>query len=405
MQKKLIALAVAGLASGAAFAQTNVTMYGIADAGYVYSSGGDLNRNFVNNLGSNNGNPTFSGIASGLLSGSRLGFRGSEALGNGLKAVFTLEYSLNIDNNSGVGATGGLNARQQFVGLSSDKLGTVALGRQYAPGYVATVNNDAIGGAVFSPQSFLSAQAGNTITPNSPARWDNAITYTSPNWSGFTAKAIYSFGEAGVNNSTSDNGKWGIGGNYANGPLNLDVLYQSRTSVVGAYAKLPFNAAYGGPVVPLPNSSYSAGTLTVNGTGDAVNEYYVGGSYDFKVVKVLGSWQQQNDKNIANLDNSVWSLGAVIPVMAASNVHISYGQLLWDNAGVNAGLTNNRLDNMSQSAALAWTTNLSKRTTLYTGYVWVKNQNKSTGNSPDSLNTGVLGETNNTFLAGMRHSF
>jgi predicted porin len=61
----------------------------------------------------------FSGVQSGLLSGSRLGFKGEEALGNGLKAIFTLEYSLNIDNNTGVGSSsGGLFARQQFVGLS-----------------------------------------------------------------------------------------------------------------------------------------------------------------------------------------------------------------------------------------------------------------------------------------------
>ena len=127
MQKKLIALAVASLASGAAFAQTNVTMYGVADVGYMYSTG-DAGR--VGNVpipGTN----TFSGINSGLLAGSRLGFRGEEALGNGLKAVFTLEYSLNLDNNSGVGNTGGLNARQQYVGLSHSGWGTVALGRQY----------------------------------------------------------------------------------------------------------------------------------------------------------------------------------------------------------------------------------------------------------------------------------
>jgi predicted porin len=123
MQKKLIALAVASLASGAAFAQTNVTMYGIADAGYVYSQGD----------AAGSGTNKFSGIQSGLLSGSRLGFKGEEALGNGLKAIFTLEYSLNIDNNTGVGSgSGGLNARQQFVGLAGG-FGTVALGRQYAP--------------------------------------------------------------------------------------------------------------------------------------------------------------------------------------------------------------------------------------------------------------------------------
>ena len=82
MQKKLIALAVAGLASTAAFAQSNVTIYGIVDAGYVNSS--------VDRAAGGNGN--FSGIQSGVWAGSRLGFRGEEGLGNGLKAVFTLEY-------------------------------------------------------------------------------------------------------------------------------------------------------------------------------------------------------------------------------------------------------------------------------------------------------------------------
>jgi len=161
MQKKLIALAVASLASGAAFAQTNVTMYGIADAGYVYSSG-DPGR-LVPQLPVSATNPnipvtnSFSGVVSGLLSGSRLGFRGEEALGNGLKAIFTLEYSLNIDDNSGVGnTTSGLQARQQFVGLSGG-FGAITLGRQYAPGYQATANNDPAAGAVFEPQSYLSA--------------------------------------------------------------------------------------------------------------------------------------------------------------------------------------------------------------------------------------------------------
>ncbi|WP_313953045.1 porin, partial [Accumulibacter sp.] len=227
MQKKLIALAVAGLASGAAFAQSNVTIYGIADAAYVYGSGGTPT--------GVSGNYKFSGIQSGYLSGSRLGFKGTEDLGNGLKAIFTLEYSLSVDGNTGVGSTGGLNARQQFVGLSSAKLGTVALGRQYAPGYIATVNNDPTGGATFGTQSILSNAGGNTITPNSAARFNNAATYTSPNFSGFTGKLIYGFGESGPTASTSDNGQWGAGGNYANGPLNIDLVYQSRQNVNGQF--------------------------------------------------------------------------------------------------------------------------------------------------------------------------
>jgi len=378
MQKKLIALAVASLASGAALAQTNVTIYGIADAGYVYASGDD----YV--PGSN----TFSGIRSGLLSGSRIGFKGEEALGNGLKAIFTLEYSLEIDNNTGIGSTGGLNARQQFVGLSSDKLGTAALGRQYAPGYLATVNNDPFGGAAFESQSFLSAQAGNTITPNSGARLNNAITYTSPNWSGFTAKAIYAFGERGDGfggyndklTSVSDNGFWGLGGNYANGPLNIDLVYQSRVNKYG-----------------------TAGG--VEGNGNNVNEWYVGGFYDFKVVKVMASYQNQDDKNFLDLDNSIWTIGAVAP-FGATALRFGYAQLDWDRNN-NFVLNNGK----TQSVTLGVTHDLSKRTTLYAGYVWTDNDRNSfsvvntNGSFSPVDGVGAIGQSNNTFLAGLRHSF
>jgi hypothetical protein len=141
-----------------------------------------------------NGTNKFSGIQSGLLSGSRLGFKGEEALGNGLKAVFTLEYSLNIDNNSGVGSTGRPECppavRRSCRQLRYRSPSVVSMLRatghgQQRPGWRRP----------FRTAVVPDAQAGNTITPNSAARWDNALTYTSPNWGGFTGKAIYSFGE------------------------------------------------------------------------------------------------------------------------------------------------------------------------------------------------------------------
>jgi predicted porin len=385
MQKKLIALAVASVASGAAFAQTNVTMYGIADAGYVYSSG-DAVRGVP-------GNNEFSGIQSGLLSGSRLGFRGEEALGNGLKAVFTLEYSLNIDNNSGVGNTGGLNARQQFVGLAGN-FGQVALGRQYSPGYQATANNDPAGGAAFEPQSYMTAQAGNTITPNSGARWNNAISYTTPNWGGFTGKAIYSFGEndtyinaAGVpvaptfndnEVSTTDNSRWALGANFATGGFNVDAVYQVRQQVT---------------LTAVPPTLGAAAAAT----GDDISEWYIGGSYDFKFVKVMASYQDQNDKNTLNNDNSTWSLGAVVPFGNAA-VHLAWAQTDFDRGSGSV------VNGKSNGAMIAGTYAFSKRTTAYAGYVWTKNDNDSIGLGPVS-GVGAAGETNNTFLAGLRHSF
>ncbi len=121
MQKKLIALAIAGLVSAPAFAQSNVTIYGVADA---YMGFGDHGANDM------------AAVSSGGLSGSRIGFRGAEDLGNGLKAVFTYEQGFDLDDSVNSDASQGLGgkARQSFVGLGGS-FGTVSLGRQYAPGY------------------------------------------------------------------------------------------------------------------------------------------------------------------------------------------------------------------------------------------------------------------------------
>lgn len=381
MQKKLIALAVAGLASSAAFAQTNVTMYGIVDAGYVYSRGGTANGALPGVS-----KPVFSGVQSGLLAGSRLGFRGEEALGNGLKAVFVLEYALNIDQNSGVGSGSSLMARQQYVGLAGNSWGQLTLGRQYAPGYDATVRNDAFLGAAFSPHSFLTAAAGNTITPNSGARWNNSIAYTSGNYGGFQAKAIYGFGEyspgnaAGVTNGQDniwDDGKLGIGLNYANGPFNVDFVYQGRQ-----------------------NQRTDPSLFTVN--GEDTHEWYLGGSFDLKFAKLMASYQKQNDKNIYNNDSDVWQLGAIIPVSSAGNIHLTYAQLDWDHSQKTVALPNG-INGKSKSGGVAYSHALSKRTTLYTGIVHVKNNNDSIAISP--AGTGNIDKSNTSFVAGINHKF
>ena len=122
MQKKIIALAVAGLVSGVAFAQTNVTIYGVADVGYTYSQS-----DRGNGL---SGDYKFSGLRDGTdngQNGSRIGFKGEEALGNGLKAIFVTELRISQTEGTQSGV-----ARRTFVGLSSSKFGTFTAGRQYS---------------------------------------------------------------------------------------------------------------------------------------------------------------------------------------------------------------------------------------------------------------------------------
>ena len=173
MQKKIIALAVAGLASTAAFAQSNVTIYGVADMAIVHTNA--------------SGAKSVNAVESGGLAGSRLGFKGVEDLGNGLKAMFTLEYALNMDNNTGVGATdspwSSTAARQQFVGLTSN-YGTVVAGRLQTAGYDFACSINPLAGGAFATNDKLSG--GTLLSCGSTGRADSALAYISPSFGGVT---------------------------------------------------------------------------------------------------------------------------------------------------------------------------------------------------------------------------
>jgi len=293
--------------------------------------------------------------------------------------VFTLEYGLNVDINDGIGES---LARQQFIGLSHNKLGTVALGRQYAPGFGAMIRNDALVASDGASAIVQMNRAGaNTIYAASPARIDNSITYSSPNWSGFTVSGIYGFGASnnvgedltGTNGiSTGSNGFAGAGLNYANGPLNLDLVYHTRQGTTVANA----NTA----------------------TRDSINEWMLGGSYDFKVVKLYATYQDQNDNNGTSATeggNKAYSVGATMPVFGNGKIHASYAHLSWDRTGAGD----------SRAWALGYTHALSKRTTLYTTYTNTRNDDDAVVAAGAVAKTRALGETNYVFTAGINHTF
>lgn len=309
MQKKLIALAVAGLVAAPAMAQSNVTIYGVADAYFGFGS---------------DDNNDISAIESGGLSSSRIGFKGSEDLGNGLKAVFTLEQGYAIDTGKASPSVGdSVFSRQAWVGLQGS-FGTVSLGRQYAPGYFVFDYDVFLPGsaAAISPQSTLSNRYGMTITPNSPARWDNSVKYTG-SFDAVKVQAIYSMGKTEVAASgVSDDDKYGLSAAYANGPVNVGVIYHN----VGYASK-------------------------------DQSEWLIGASYDFGMAKVAGSYQAaSNIGGIANADSKLWNLGVIVPV-GGGNVHLAYAKLDEDGTSVDPF-----------SYTLAYTYPFSKRTTAYAGY-------------------------------------
>jgi len=118
MKKLLFAGATMGVLAFplSSFAQSSVTLYGVIDEGFNYTS----------NVGGHSNEQ----LQSGYAQGSRWGLKGSEDLGGGLKALFQLENGFDV-NSGNLNQGGRMFGRQAYVGLSSAKLGTVTLGRQY----------------------------------------------------------------------------------------------------------------------------------------------------------------------------------------------------------------------------------------------------------------------------------
>lgn len=255
MKKSLLALAALGAFAGAAQAQSSVTLYGVIDAGVNYVSS-------VQATAKAKGGRQFS-LTSGVMQGSRWGVRGTENLGGGLKAIFTLENGFELNN--GRHAQGGSEfGRQAFVGLSGD-FGTVTVGRQYDS--IA----DFVGGfAAGSQWGTYAAHPGDLDNFNNSARINNSIKYTSPNNGGFTYSALYSLG--GVAGEFQKNRTWSVGAGYANGPLAFGVAYLNamnpnlsfygNTSADGGVAKSFSNNAILGDFA-------SASTLEIVGLGGA----------------------------------------------------------------------------------------------------------------------------------------
>src|SRR5450830_224496 len=167
-------LALLGAAcSHQAMAQSQVTIYGIIDAGVVYTTNANAAGNSAFKM------PSLTGSFP-----SRLGFKGAEDLGGGLEAIFVLEAGFAPDTGA-MGQGNRLFGRQSLVGLKSNAWGQVMLGRQVNMTYIAMLKTDVMGPNIFAIGSI------DSYLPN--ARSDNSIGYLG-SFSNFTVGATYSFG-------------------------------------------------------------------------------------------------------------------------------------------------------------------------------------------------------------------
>lgn len=340
MKKSLLALALLGAFSSAAFAQTNVTVYGVADVGITYANN-DVSKTW--------------GLGSGLLSGSRLGFRGTEDLGGGMSAIFTLENGFNIDD--GTQGQGRLFGRQAFVGLAGN-FGAVKLGRQYHPIRVAVENID--------PFNLGNIGTASNIFNVYGDRGDNYINYSTPKLGGFTGQFAYGLGEVAGSNSIGR--QVGVSAGYAAGPVRVVLAHHDQNVAAAGVA-----------------------------TGDS-RSTFLGGIYDLRVVKLHAAYAASKDNNAAGLttsDRDEAMLGVSAPV-GAGTILASY-ILRREDAGANRD---------ADQLALGYLYNLSKRTTLYTSVARINNEAAANVSfSGFTGASGVAGNDRTTFAVGVRHRF
>lgn len=339
MKKSFFALAALSVA-GMAAAQSNVTIYGLLDMGMDYDNG--------KNGSVATGTVSKWAVNSGQTSGSRLGFRGSEDLGGGLSAIFTLESGFTADDgNLAYGSR--LFGRQSWAGLKGE-FGSIKLGRQQTSTYFALQTVDP-----FTINSAADAQRvyGYGLGKIDPiSRSDNTATYETPTFAGFTATFGYGFGEQpGQFNKSST--KF-AGANYANGPLTVVASYQNTDGVPFAPTATP-TSALDALVVP-------TGLAPTTTTSAKVKNSVLGVVYNIGGAKLRASYGHLKFNAVGDMTISDYMLGVTIPFGPGTL------QASWNRDNV-TDLTSG----VSNQYAIGYNYPLSKRTNLYALTAYTRN--------------------------------
>lgn len=346
MKKSLLAVAIAALPA-AAFAQTNVTLYGIADVGITSVSDG------VNSA---------LRVDSGMMSTSRWGIRGSEDLGGGLAANFVLEGGLRVDTGA---ADANVFQRRANVGFSGG-FGNVRIGRDYTPAFLMAGNWDALGYGLYGNALNYTAIAGGTSV-----RFSNSLFYDTPNMGGFSAQLAYGFGEV-------------LGDNSAGRGVSLAAGYNAGPLMVGAYFETTNSTA---PVV------------TTKKVG-------IGGGYNFGAFGLKASWQKRDPDGAGN-NLTYWSLGGNVNV-GAGQVLAQYSRINHETAGRTNTFGVAYTYPMSKRTTLYATVGQASNSG-YTAATNVANAaGDAVGNlrsSDNTVNPGALNQNARGIGFGVRHSF
>ncbi|MFZ6644698.1 porin [Undibacterium sp. TJN25] len=308
MKNRLIALAILGSAAGAAQAQSNVTIYGVVDAGISHE---------------NNGSTSVTRLDSGILNSSRLGFKGLEDLGGGMAALFQIESGFSVDSGAQADAAKFFN-RQSFVGLSSS-FGTVRMGRQVNPVYA---NN-----ATFDPFKIGMVGDSSRLISFNGSRTDNLLTYSYAA-NGFRSELQYGFGEVAGNTAANRTVAGYLG--YQQGPVDVVVTHQNirnagdtgstEMTLLGGNYHFGWARLY---------AAYAKEKGVILGTTGKLNQRdlllgLTASAGDTGTI--VFSYIRKTDKALANADATQIAVGYIYDLSKRTALYTSYGQLRNDGA-------------------------------------------------------------------------
>lgn len=355
-----------GLIGNPVFAQSGVTMYGIADVAVEYSNGG------ANSFLGGTPKKLYEGqsgvrVTSGVNSGSRLGFRGVEDLGGGMKAIFQIEHQMLLD--TGTQSASQFWNRQAFVGLETP-WGRLTMGRQYSPVYTVLQPIDATAYRFYdSWDKFVSVQ-----------RFDNSVEYRTPRLGGLMLNAMYAFGEnltpsAGTTppydlTKLRSGDYWGVGARWASGAFSISGAYQTysiRTQQAGYYVKNP-------------------------------QEWGVGASYKFGSTAHIGLGYLVNNNNLALLTAPNSQRNDIVHYLLSGSINLGPGRLYLNyiHLAPEGGKDSDRI-------GLSYEWLLSNRTSVYTSLGY--DQNYSYGISGSGVTAVNYLADRQYFALGIRHLF
>jgi predicted porin len=378
MSKKLLAAAiVAALAPAAVMAEaSNVTIYGRIDYGFM-SRGGDSG-----GLSQAGRTGRLNDFEDGILGTNRFGFKGSEDLGNGLKAIYEFEFGFSGDSGQSFGGT---SNRHSWVGLTG-AFGTALGGRVDGARYSFVGKYDP-----FKNQTVANAGSlfGVTSGLGQADRADNAVVYITPELApglkflaAYTTSLLSEAGSgaiAGQDVETGDTPLYAIAAMYDNGPISLLLDYEN------------LQIKRSGP----------------GGSDLEFDLWVAGASYDFGLVKLSAYYESTEgddtaSKAVSNGDG--WLIGLSAPVSPNITLKASYVQANDDRAN----------DSDCSKWGIGGEYAFSKRTTAYATYAKINNdrlavcgisKNAAGGNGTGSSGAGGTGYGDSGFNVGIAHTF